>query len=316
MLNKSFTILVFCLLSSSLLANTLHTIIIADTNNSNGGVSFQTDVNKISKIIRKISKQIDLTLNLKEISGNKVTVDKVMSTIEKLSVRSNDVVIFYYTGHGGRNSGKRSLWPLMDIEGGALAIDWVKSTLKKKNPRFLMILSDTCNNFDNTLNPVWGRSSNSSRSMSSSSQNYRRLFLNYRGHVFASATEPGNFAWGNDQYGGFFTDAFLKSLNKELSTSGYPNWHAIMKRAEAPIKVAGRIQQPQSNVSLKGIHAGIPDPIPEQCYYFYRPNGVLCCKTPSGTTCEEQSQQCPKGGLFMKPGGLTCCRRPTGITCE
>jgi hypothetical protein len=102
--------------------------------------------------------------------------------------------------------------------------------------------------------------------------------------------------------------------------SSNPNWHSIMKRTEAPIEVGGKVQNPQSEVNITPVHAGIVEPTPDQCYYFYKPNGVLCCKTSKGTSCDnEQSQQeeaCPPGGLFMKPGGITCCRRPTGITCD
>jgi len=321
-----FLLIFFTLTITPSLADTIHAVIVADTGTWDGGASFNTDLNRMSKLVRKISQHTTLTLNLKEISGNRLTVNNLMSTVEKLPIQQNrDVVIFYYSGHGGRNRGKWSLWPLMDIEGGALAIDWVKSTLKQKEPRFFIILADTCNNFDDSLNPVWGRNPNSARGKPQS-QNYRQLFLNYRGYIFASAVEPGHYAWGNAQYGGFFTDAFLNSLNKELASSSDPNWYTIMKRAEAPIEVEGRVQNPQTLVKIQPAKSWVAPPQPDSCYYFYKPGGVLCCRTPSGTTCGNRTGNLREGSsgntdgecphYFMKPGGVLCCKRPTGVTCE
>ena len=305
-------------ITPSSIADTIHAIVVADTANWQGGISFSKDLSRIKELAGTVSIHARLKLRLYEVSGNNLTRNEITSTVEQLSVEQNDVVIFHYAGHGGRASGKSSLWPSMDIEGGALDLDWVKSTLEQKNPRFLIILADTCNNFDDSLSPVWARGGNVSRG-APSLESYRQLFLNYRGHVFATGSKPGQYSWGNSERGGFFTDAFLNSLNREL-TSSNPSWHAIIKRAEAPIEVDGKVQNPQSKVDIRSAHAGISEPAPDQCYYFYKPSGVLCCRTPSGTTCDnEQSQQedaCPRGGLFMKPGGVECCRRPTGITCN
>ncbi len=300
------------------MADTLHAVVVANTNDWQTGASFRKDLSRIKELAGTISSHTQLTLRFYEISGNHLTRNKVTSTLEKLPIESNDVVIFHYAGHGGRASNKSSPWPSMDIDGGALDLDWVKSTLEDKKPRFLIILADTCNNFDDSLSPVWSRGGSSSGG-TSSSESYRQLFLNYRGHVFAFGSKPGQSSWGNSEHGGFFTDAFIKNLNNELASSN-PNWHSIMKRTEAPIEVGGKVQNPQSKVDITPVHAGIVEPIPDQCYYFYKPNGVLCCRNSSRTTCDdEQSQQedaCLEGGLFMKPGGITCCRRPTGITCN
>jgi hypothetical protein len=304
-------------IAPSPMANTLHAIVIADTRNESGA-SFDIDLKRIKELAGTVSIHTRLKLQLYEISGNNLTRHKVTSTLEQLSVEQNDVILFHYAGHGGRASNK-SIWPSMDIEGGALDLEWIESILKQKNPRFLIILADTCNHFDDSLSPVWTR--NRSSRGPPQTVSYRQLFLNYRGHVFAAAAKPGQFAWGNAQYGGFFTDAFLNSLNKEL-TSSNPNWHTLMKRTEAPINAGGETQNPQSKVDIRPVHAGASEPVPDQCYYFYKPNGILCCRTSNGTTCdgEQQSHQqegaCPSGGLFMKPGGQECCRRPTGITCN
>jgi|GEM_PF-1437900 len=311
-------ILLLCTVSSSPAA-TLHAIVIADTNATQGAVSFSVDLRRMKELAKIISSHAQLSLKIYEISGSSLNRDNVVSTLERLSVGSNDVVIFYYAGHGGRFSDKSSVWPMMDIQGGALDLMQVKTSLEQKNPRFIIVLADTCNNFNDSFGPVWGRGGSSSRGKSSSSDGYRQLFLDYQGHVFASGSKPGQYSWGNAQYGGFFTDAFLKNLNEGLESPN-PNWYTIMKRTEAPITVQGKGEQnPQSQVDIRPARSGISSPIPDQCYYFYKPNGVLCCKGSNGTTCEQSDEvvgeKCPRGSFFMKPGGITCCKRPTGDTC-
>ena len=228
------------LIFSELSAATLHTVIVADTDNLNGGASFQTDLTKIIRLVKDISQSTNLTLNFKEVSGNEFAIEEIKSTIEKLSIQSQDVVIFYYTGHGGRNPDKNSLWPSMDIRGKQLDVDWVKLTLKNKNPRFLVILADTCNNFDDSFS-IQEEIFDSPRSIQS--KNYSHLFLNYTGHIFAIAAKPEQYAWGNTQYGGFFTNTFLNSLNKELAFSTNPSWHNIMQQVGTTIQIKDKIVQ-------------------------------------------------------------------------
>ncbi|OQW89682.1 MAG: hypothetical protein BWK78_07305 [Thiotrichaceae bacterium IS1] len=300
------------------IAETLHTIVIADTSNWQGGTSFSKDLSRIKELAGTIAIYTRLKLRLYEISGHDLNRNKVTATLDALSVEQNDVVLFHYAGHGGRTSNKSTLWPFMDIDGGALDLDKVKSILEQKNPRFLVILADTCNNFNDSLNPVWSRGG-SSRGTTPQSESYRRLFLNYRGHVFASGAKPGQSSWGNSEHGGFFTDAFIKNLNNELASSN-PNWHSIMKRTEAPIEVGGKVQNPQFKVNIQPAREGVVQPTEDACYYFYKPEGVLCCRSSRGTTCEASALQsesaCPEGGLLMKPGGVLCCRRSTEITCQ
>ncbi len=299
------------------MADTLHTVVVANTSDWQTGTSFSKDLSRIKELANAISRHTQLTLKLYEISGNHLTRNKVTSTLEKLSVESNDVVIFHYAGHGGRASNKSSPWPSMDIDGGPLDLDKVRITLENKKPRFLIILADTCNKFDDSLSPVWSRGGSSSRG-TPSSESYRQLFLNYRGHVFAFGAKPGQSSWGNSEHGGFFTEAFLNSLNKDLASAN-PNWHTILKRAEAPIEINNTVQNPQSKVNIQPAKEGVVQPTEDACYYFYKPGGVLCCRSSSGTTCEQSKiteEECPAGGWFMKPGGVLCCRRPTGITCR
>jgi hypothetical protein len=299
-------------------AKNLHAIVVADTNDANGGRSFQVDFERISKLVNEVARHTNLKLHFHGITGNRLNSTTLKNTVLKVkeSLNSrNDVVLFYYSGHGGRYTGKDKVLPMMDIKDGAVDLSWVRSELNKNNPRLMIIVADTCNNFDERLNPVWSRRAAPVQGeLLSRTQAYKRLFLDLEGHVFATSAKPGQHAWGNAQHGGFFTDAWLRNLERELYNSS-PNWYTIMKRSEAAIIVGNIEQNPLINVAINAKN-NAEQPSRDNCYYYYKPNGVLCCRSPSGTTCEEQDDACPRGGLFMKPGGIVCCRRPSGVTCE
>ena len=298
-------------------AATLHAIIVADTNDWSIGESVKTDRQKIKRLTKSISRYTRLALKTYDIYGNQVGHHKVKTTLNRLSVGRNDVIFFYYSGHGG-NSDVGSGWPFMDLKGGRFELKEVHRTLKFKNPRFFLVIGDTCNNFKGNFSITESRGGQGGDG--SRAENYRQLFLNYRGYIMASSSEPGESSWGNSQDGGFFTYGFLKSLNQELASYSSPNWYTIMKRAEAPIELPNNkgVQNPQTVVKITPAKPGVAMPSVDSCYYFYKPGGVLCCRSRSSTRCDQPSEtprnECPY--TFMKPGGLLCCRRPSGVTCE
>ncbi len=243
-------------LSSSSPQATLHAVIVADTNDKNIGKSVDIDRKKLEKFLPSIAKNTGLTLKAQSIYGHRLTRKSVATALNQLSVRPNDVVIFYYSGHGGRMSSKRTKWPSMVIERSLLDFDWIIAALKRKNPRFFMAIADSCNNVLDKYSP--------SRDFflgTPKPESYRQLFLNYRGNVVVSSSKPGQYSWGTSQYGGLFTRAFLGSLNKELASSN-PKWQNIMQRADEPIKVRQYVQEPQYELNIDRVgRTMVPQPV-------------------------------------------------------
>ncbi|WP_069470740.1 caspase family protein [Candidatus Marithrix sp. Canyon 246] len=224
---------------------TLHAIIIADTNNETVGESVEIDMRNINRLLESIAGNTGLILEPQSIYGNQLNLDNVTQAINKLRVGTNDVVFFYYSGHGA-NTEKGSQWPSMLINNKLINLDKIITTLSMKKPRFLMVLSDSCNNFISNIS-----SSKSPTRNRPKLENYRKLFLNYRGYIIASSSIPGQRSWGNNHTGGLFTHAFISSLNKNS------DWHHIMDEATKPhtIYTQGRrnTQQPQHTIEIEKI---------------------------------------------------------------
>lgn len=226
--------------------STLHAVLLADTNDESIGKSVQIDLENVEKLLPSIEKNTGLKITAQSISGHQLTRRNVTNALNQLSVEPNDVVIFYYSGHGGRMSSKKSKWPSLFIDGSLLDFDWIISTIERKNPRFFIAITDSCNNildYSSSRLPMIGKPK---------PESYQQLFLKYRGSVIASSSSPGEYSWGTPRDGGLFTRTFLDSLNRELMSSD-PDWQDIMIRAEKPITVRQYVQQPQYKIQLEPV---------------------------------------------------------------
>jgi len=281
---------------------TLHALIVVDTDDRSVGESVKIDLQNMQNLMRDISQYTEMRENTQQISGNDVTRGNVNSAINNLSVGSNDVVFFYYSGHGF-NPG-RSKWPAMSLNDGSLTLKEVKATLKRKKPRLLIVMADTCNSFTGGRFPPLGSARGS--------DNYKELFLKYQGVITASSSKPGQYSWGNERIGGLYTYQFLGSLNQELSSTQRPSWDALMSRANKFIQAGGSSQQPQSKVEVAYIGVGIGG---GNSFVFDDP----CERTPQAPGCNpisspglEATGTCV-GSYYTNSSGEECCRDQQGI---
>lgn len=237
---------------SPLATATFHAIIATDTNDVNIGESVKVDLNQMTALTKTISERTGLRLNQQVVTGQALSHKSVTEILTNLSVTTNDVVMFYYSGHGF-NKGSSSRWPSLKVDRAlaqSLDLDAVVTTLNAKHPRFFIAMADACNNYIGTRSLDKGVKI---EDLPETPDNYRRLFLNYRGHIIASAASPTQLAFGNSN-GGLFTTAFLKSLTEHLASND-PDWHNIMKDAEQPIEYDSegkkKRQDPQSEIDIE-----------------------------------------------------------------
>jgi hypothetical protein len=301
----SFVLVILLLISRLSSAATLHAIIIADTNDSRIGSGTTIDRKKIKDLIKPISNHTGLFFKEYDIYGDQFTYGKVTDILNGLSLSEDDVVIFYYSGHG-INPETGTIWPSLAIGFRHMQLNDVITTIKNKNPRLFIIIADACNNFSKKKKFSSKAEESIGRPLR---KNYRTLFLNYSGYIITSSSKPGEYSYtDNYQNGSYFTNNFLRSLNKELALYNFlPNWNNIMERAEKPIIFSDVVQNPQTKVYIR-----LSRFKENNCYYFYKPGGILCCKNSSGTTCEESNNKCPYS--FYKANGVLCCRDSTGRT--
>jgi hypothetical protein len=164
--------------------------------------------------------------------------------IKALAPKSDDTVIFYYSGHGGRMSDKAGQWPDMAMQNDDLVdLQYPVDLMAKKGtqPRLMLSFGDCCNSYMDRSVSMKTRSVKSTAALKS-------LFLGSSGTVIASGCVPGQYSLGGSD-GGVFTNAYLSSTYNAMNTT----WDSVMKNTKvlASSSTEGK-QVPQFKVIAKG----------------------------------------------------------------
>ena len=222
----------------------IHFILVANTEDPRIGSSVKKDVNNIYSEIKDVSTFLNLPLNYVEISGSKFGKANVETALNNLKPGPDDIVIFYYSGHGYSNDQQSSkLYPQFDLRQSrfedilvaTLNVADVYDKIKAKNARLNLIISDCCNSSLGTLKPEGKSFALTAKSLLSWDKSYcSNLFMNSKGSILATAAKKGQYAYGNTDVGGYFTSNLITSMEKYLSKfqGTTPSWNKIIAEAQ------------------------------------------------------------------------------------
>lgn len=224
-----------CLAESS----ALHAILVADTTDAKIGKSTARDLSSMREEAAAIARNAGLEFEVTVIEGRKLSRDAVTTAVKAVEPGNDDVVLFYFAGHGFRTKTKNDRWPFLFTKNNqGLDQTWVYDRLREKGPRLLLVISDCCNSV--TTAAV---DSQVQRSDGLRRENFIRLFREASGTLQAAAASPGEYAWSSDDAGGMFTMQFLKALHTGLASEKV-TWTSVMKAATQPMQAEGRQQTP------------------------------------------------------------------------
>lgn len=216
-------------------AQTLQAILIADTNDASIGVSVKKDFENLKRVLQAVSTYTGMKLELQALEGNAVTLANMRTAVNNIKVGTNDTVFFYYSGHGFRTQASKSRYPYLYVSQQGQAFEEIIAALRKKTPRLLIAVTDSCNNLADL--PVAA----AMRSMSAPpdyKKTYSRLWLDAAGEIVIASSSEGEYAWGDDDVGGYFTKRFLESHDNQVnitSPTATPGWESIINTAKAVI---------------------------------------------------------------------------------
>ncbi len=222
----------------------LHFILVANTNDPRIGYSVQKDVVNITSQVKDVATFLNLPLNYVEISGTKFGKANVETALNNLKPGTNDIVIFYYSGHGYSNDRNAAeAYPQFDLRQSrfddilvaTLNASEVFSKIKAKNARLNLVITDCCNSSLGLLKPEGKNFALTTKSLMTWEKSYcYDLFMKSKGTVIATAAKKGQYAYGNTDVGGYFTSNLITSMEKYLSKfqTSTPTWQEIIAEAQ------------------------------------------------------------------------------------
>lgn len=223
----------------------LHFIVVANTNDPRIGYSVQKDVINMSSQIKDVATFLGLPLNYIEISGTKFGKQNVETALSSLAPGPDDIVIFYYSGHGYSNDSRsEEQYPQFDlrqsrfddVQVATLNASDVLQKIKAKKARLNLVITDCCNSSLGLLKPEGKNFALTTKSLMTWEKSFcYDLFMKSRGSIIATAAKKGQYAYGNTDVGGYFTSNLITSMEKYLSKfqTSSPSWQEIIAEAQA-----------------------------------------------------------------------------------
>lgn len=188
-------------------AQTIHWLLFIDTNDERVG---QIDVLGRQVLKSHFVDEVNAALapkgykaDIHDYFGNRLTPENCKATVELLRVQSEDIIVFYYIGHGGRpatsdpNYLKAHPYPQMCVgqhnESKFIPLEWVHKQLSSKGARLSVTIGMCCNSLSNisikeapTFSPNYGVTYMSGNKL----MRIQDLFLGVRGSVLATSASP------------------------------------------------------------------------------------------------------------------------------
>ncbi len=259
----------------------IHVIFAIDTDDPYIGDSVRKDMSSVEEMLRDAANRSDMGFFVERFIDENMTTDNVAAAVRALEPDPDDMVVFYYSGHGFRTGSADTKYPFLSMDGDDLELYWVFEQLYNKNPRLLIAMADACNNIiPDEYTP--DDPDEKSRVEGNVTNNYRALFREASGAIIASSSVPGQYSQALPD-GGAFTLEWLASI-REVASSSNPTWPAIMDGSDEPILFyGGDRQDPQFDYIERGVRLtealfeytgpNITDPEGEQRTYSGRLSG-------------------------------------------
>lgn len=232
-------ILTACCISAAS-AQTLHALLTATTNDGNIGKGATKNLQNMSNLIQSVIGTLDCEYNIDVFDDPKCTKANVTNWINNLEIAPDDVVFFFYSGHGGRALNDSDPFPQMCMnipsnQALYMPVAHVEKLIKQKNPRLAIIITECCNSEDPgiKIKPLYAMSTDKYTSASQyNTKALRDLFFNTKGVVKISSSKAKEYSWICNTLevggGGLFTNQLIDSFNDAvISRRLSADWNTI-----------------------------------------------------------------------------------------
>ncbi len=228
-------------------------IIVANTLDPFIGKAASLDIITVRETIHKIAKHIAFDLVELVIEGKDYNNENVIHAVNSLNPDSDDIVIFYYTGHGFSYENESKIkYPQIDLRKmpAAFNITDVNNTtknlndiyeiIKTKSARLNLVIGDCCNNeidFERRLgSKVKKTYIRKVRELKINKKICNELFCKPKSSILIASATKGQLSIMDERIGSIFTLKFTENLNKTIhaplnSDSVFP-WNKLLRQTK------------------------------------------------------------------------------------
>lgn len=207
-MKRVFTIISILFIAISLKAQTIHWLTFIDTTDSNVG---QIDVFGRQMLYNSFINEVNAALaqkgyksNIQDFNRYQVSPENCVSAIKRLHIDNpEDIIVFYYIGHGGRAVSdadyvKKHPFPQICLaqfdESKFVPLEWIDEQLSSKGAKLTVTIGMCCNNISDGISekevPNFSPNFGATYMSSNKLQRIQELFLSSKGHIIATSASP------------------------------------------------------------------------------------------------------------------------------
>lgn len=223
------------------------------------GVADRKAMTEAISLFRKIKEFLGISAFIYDtVTGPNFRKEVVLKKINSfLTPGPNDIVVFYYAGHGFRMPKDNRPGPYIDLrdlvrdqflkyQENSLSTEDIREMIRKKGARLNLIISESCNDTITKTNPMVKEPPMAGKKgglgMNWSTQNCRDLFLNAMPTtVLIAAASPYQLAISNADFGGYFSTFFRNNLEIHMGYSKTKvTWENIVEETKKQTETKSR----------------------------------------------------------------------------
>jgi hypothetical protein len=246
-----FAILIFslCFLTCTLEARSkpcLRALIVGDIVSKGIAPGTKIDMFRMKKSLKAIAHQIHYRPKITALAGKNLSRKQLKRWMLSIKKNSNDILLFYFTGHGCRSFKEKQPFPIIALPVAkpknrmiTMKSNLICKRIAQKNPRLSICIFDCCNS-ECYPKPFIEKSNLFSLIVPKKRKlpGLKSLFLRTRGVIWIAAAVPGQSAItavAGKHAGSYLTTSLLHSLIKGAEKPQI-TWAEVCKNSTAYIK--------------------------------------------------------------------------------
>lgn len=253
---RRLLIMLISILPMALSAQTIHWLTFIDTTDPNVGQIDKNGrevlYNHFVNVVNAAVTEKGYKTNIQDIYGSTLTPQKCKDIVTNLNVAPNDIVIFYYIGHGTHGTVGGDVWPMMfmaqDNPNFLIPLKWVHDQLKAKGARLTATIGMCCNVYqgiNRTSTPSFGVNYGNTFLTDTEKNAIQKMFLEHKGDFLLSSASPGQSSVGGNTPLGpmdLFTCVLVKNF-EDSASEGDLEWSTLFNDVKAVVNNVTQGQQ-------------------------------------------------------------------------
>jgi hypothetical protein len=215
-------------------------LLVADTTDPKIGKSCAMNIRYVENFYKELGAYIGCPVAIRKVMGPNYNKNNVLSEIKLIIPDPNDIVVFYYSGHGYRKNTDPRRYPYFDLRANdsedyltqTMNLEDVQTVLSAKGARLTLVLSDCCNSYVGAENPIAAAPiGKKTFTLAWDEKNVRSLYLDpTKKIIMSTASDSTQYAFMANDFGGLFSFSLNQSLRNACTKATVsPTWYTILE---------------------------------------------------------------------------------------